>query len=111
MIPGLAMRRPYRDPAGGYRQSCKVCWQPQKLTFLVPDSTWSAVVPEAYRAYAVCLDCFDAFAAARGVAYAAHLSEICFVGDGDSFSLTVERTGARLGRRAAQNSPRAVVDV
>lgn len=89
MMPGLAMHRAYAQPGGGYRQSCKVCWQPHRLNFDVPDAIWAAVVPEHHRDLVVCLDCFDAFAAERKVAYADYLTELYFAGDAATLRLEV----------------------
>jgi hypothetical protein len=65
------------DPA---RQTCTVCGVPYKFDFHVPDDVWAAVVPWLHRERVVCLDCFDEFAAERGIDYAASLRELCFAG-------------------------------
>lgn len=83
------MRRAHTLPGGGYRQTCKVCWQPHRLNFSVPDAIWAAIVPEHHRGLVVCLDCFDAFAAECGIAYAGQLSELYFAGEAATLKLVV----------------------
>lgn len=66
-----------RDP---FQQTCKMCGQPDKFNFDVPDDVWRSVVPLPFQRYVVCLYCFDEEAAARGIHYAAAISGFCFVG-------------------------------
>jgi len=63
------------------RQTCKVCGRLDYWNFDVPDEIWNEVVPEAYRNCAVCLGCFDAFAAKRGMKYAGSVKTVHFAGD------------------------------
>ncbi len=62
------------------QQTCKMCGQPDKFDFQVPDELWREVVPKDYQSLAVCLYCFDEEAAAKGLDFAAALTELCFVG-------------------------------
>ena len=54
-------------------QTCKVCGHRDKFNFNVPNDVWEAVVPLEYQNRVVCLACFDDFATARRVDYAARL--------------------------------------
>lgn len=72
-------------PARAMQQSCKVCLRPDKFDFHVPDDIWERVVPPEYRDRVVCLYCFDEFAAARGIKYAASLRRLYFAGRGAVF--------------------------
>ncbi len=71
------------------RQTCKVCGRPDKFDFYVPDEVWAAVVPEEFGHLALCLYCFDNFAAGRQVNYATCLSELWFAGDAATFRFAV----------------------
>jgi len=64
------------------RQTCKVCGRPDKFDFHVPDAVWEAIVPEEYRNKVVCLNCFDDFAAAKGIKdYQHHIRLLYFAGE------------------------------
>ena len=77
-----------RDPQ---QQTCKMCGQPEKFDFHVPDDVWRAVVPEAFQHYAICLYCFDEEAAANGIQFAADLQYVCFTGRAASVEFNVSR--------------------
>ena len=51
------------------RQTCKVCQQPDKFDFHVPDPLWATIVPPEFQNRVVCLGCFDDFAREQGVSY------------------------------------------
>lgn len=70
------------------QQRCKACGRPDKFDFYVPNDVWESVVPDHLRTRVVCLYCFDDYAAAKGIRYAAHLSELCFVGRCATFRFT-----------------------
>lgn len=73
-----------------FPQRCKVCGCRSKIDFYVSDDTWEAVVPEPFRKRVVCLSCFDAFAAQRGVSYAdSIIGQVLFVGDAADFELDI----------------------
>ena len=72
------------------QQTCKMCGQPEKIDFHVPDEIWAAVVPAEFRQLAVCLYCFDDEAAAKGVRYAATLEGVCFAGRAATVSFAIE---------------------
>ena len=44
------------------REICKICFHPNRVGFLVPDSVWKVVVPENLEESVVCLDCFTRLA-------------------------------------------------
>ena len=75
------------------QQRCKMCDQPDKFDFHVPDEVWEAVVPEEFQTMVVCLYCFDEEAAKRGVNYAEAISEFCFAGRAVALGLKVTRWG------------------
>ena len=70
-------------------QTCKGCGNRDKFDFSVPDRIWEAVVPTHLRNRVVCLSCFDDFAQARGIEYAAHVSALYFAGDGAALEFRV----------------------
>lgn len=74
------------DVRGPLRQACCCCGACDHIDYRVTDDAWLAVVPEQLTGAHVCLRCFDAMAAERGVNYADTLTELCFVGDAASFS-------------------------
>lgn len=48
------------------QQMCKACGRPQnEVDYTVSDAAWSAVVPARWRHWALCLACFEEFAARR----------------------------------------------
>lgn len=50
-------------------QLCKVCGRSQnEVDFTTTASAWATVVPPRWSRWAVCLACFERFAAARGIA-------------------------------------------
>ena len=69
------------DVRGHLRQACCCCGVCDHIDFRVTDAAWAAVVPSQFDGAHICLRCFDALAAERGVDYAAALSELYFVGD------------------------------
>ena len=71
------------------RQTCKVCQREDYFDFHVPDEIWGVIVPEPFRHFAVCLSCFDRFAAKRNVDYAPWLDLLYFSGDQSSFQFKV----------------------
>ena len=75
------------------QQTCKMCGQPDKFDFHIPNEIWKAVVPEEFRTMVVCLYCFDEEAAAKGVNYAEAISEFCFAGRAVALGLKVTRWG------------------
>jgi len=44
------------------REICKLCWEPNRVGFDVPDDVWAAVVPKHVRERIVCLSCFTRLA-------------------------------------------------
>ena len=62
------------------QQTCKMCGQPDKFDFHVPDELWRSVVPPEYQTFVVCLYCFDEEAAAKDVNFATAVTELCFAG-------------------------------
>src|SRR5688572_14159858 len=62
------------------QQTCKICNQPDKLDFHVPDDVWFAVVPARFQNRVVCLYCFDECARENNVDYAASLTTLYFAG-------------------------------
>ena len=73
------------------QQTCKMCGQPEKFDFHVPDEVWRSVVPPEYQTLAVCLYCFDEEAAAKGVDFTAALTELCFAGRAVSLGFKITR--------------------
>ena len=71
------------------QQTCKVCGEPDKFDFHVPDDVWAAIVPPPYVNRVVCLYCFDEFALDRGVAYASALGDLYFAGTKATFRFRV----------------------
>ena len=71
------------------QQTCKMCGQPDKFNFYVPDKIWKLVVPPEFQTLAVCLYCFDEQAATKGVDFAASISELCFAGRAANLNLAV----------------------
>ena len=71
------------------QQTCKMCGQPEKFDFQVPDELWCSVVPQEYQSLAVCLYCFDEEAAAKGIDFATALTELCFAGRAASLNLKI----------------------
>lgn len=71
------------------QQTCKVCSQPDKFNFYVPDEIWAAIVPKKFRQRVVCLYCFDEFAREARIDYAEHLSTLVFAGNQASFEFRV----------------------
>jgi hypothetical protein len=69
------------DVRGPLRQACCCCGACDHLDFRVTNEAWTAVVPADLDGGHVCLRCFDALAAERGVNYAKALTVMCFVGD------------------------------
>ncbi len=69
------------DVRGPNRRACCCCGVCDHLDFRVTDDAWEAVVPDELAGAHVCLRCFDALAAERGVNYATALTEMHFVGD------------------------------
>jgi hypothetical protein len=49
--------------------SCKACGGVDCIDFQVSDEMWARVVPEPWQELMVCLACFDAWAAHRGIDY------------------------------------------
>ena len=73
------------------QQTCKMCGQPEKFDFRVPDDVWRAVVPLPFQNYAICLYCFDEESAAKGIPFAADLKYVCFAGRAASVEFSVSR--------------------
>lgn len=76
------------------QQTCKMCGQPDKFDFYVPDELWREVVPKDYQALAVCLYCFDEEAAAKSIDFAADLTELCFAGRSVCLGFKIASTGS-----------------
>lgn len=74
------------------RQACHCCGVQDHIDFRVPDAVWFAVVPPALSTVAVCLRCFDAFAAKLDIAYAHTIERVDFVGDRATITFTVARS-------------------
>ena len=72
------------------QQTCKMCGQPDKFNFDVPDDVWRSVVPTEFQHLVVCLYCFDEQAAIRGVSYASQLREVCFAGRAASIAFAID---------------------
>ena len=70
-------------------QTCEACGNRDKFDFHVPDETWKAVVPTYLQNRVVCLSCFDDFAHAREINYAASVSLLYFAGDGAALEFRV----------------------
>jgi hypothetical protein len=71
---------------------CGACARPDKFVYHVPDDIWERVVPRTLKNRAVCLVCFDDFAAMRRVNYARYLSmPLQFAGDAATFEFEVRR--------------------
>ena len=87
------METPYR-PLPRLRvpmqQTCKMCAQPDKFNFDVPDDVWRAVVPPEFQYLVVCLYCFDEQAALKGISYVGKLSKVCFAGRATSIAFAIE---------------------
>ena len=79
------------------QQTCKICGQPDKLDFTVPDAIWRAVVPAQFHDRVVCLYCFDEKAREHNVDYAASLSTVYFAGRGAAFEFRVVRASSLHG--------------
>jgi hypothetical protein len=77
------------------QQTCRVCGQPDKLNFKVPDDIWRAAVPVSFHNNVVCLYCFDECARENNVDYAASLSALCFAGRSAAFEFSVVRASSR----------------
>lgn len=78
------------------RQTCKVCNQPDKWDWHVPDTVWQRVLtgrPELAERV-VCLSCFDALAAQENVRFDLR-DPVYFVGDAMTLHLKLTR-----GRRS-----------
>ena len=73
-----------------FPERCKMCGRRDKFSFNVSDEIWAAVIPEPMQGYAVCLGCFDALAAQKGVNYAGDIdTEVVFGGDAVFFNLNI----------------------
>lgn len=70
-------------------QSCKNCGVRDGFNFHVSDSIWAKIVPQRLSKNVVCLTCFDAFAARRGIEYRHDLRVIHFAGRQASFEFRV----------------------
>jgi hypothetical protein len=81
------------------RQSCKNCGVRNGVNFHVSDSVWKSVVPKRLLARVVCLACFDAFAARRGVDYRRNIRVLYFAGRQASFEFRVAIVFALLSLR------------
>ncbi|MBI3894955.1 MAG: hypothetical protein HY313_03400 [Acidobacteria bacterium] len=71
------------------RQTCKVCLREDCFDFHVPDEVWQRIVPHEFQNSAVCLGCFDRFAAERKVDYTPYLALLYFAGDQACFEFKV----------------------
>src|SRR6185503_9128857 len=71
------------------RQSCKKCGVRSGIDFHVPDALWVAIVPKRFSCKPLCLDCFDKFAAQRGIEYHRSLRVLYFAGSQASFKIRV----------------------
>lgn len=60
------------------QQTCKVCNQPDKFNFSVPDNIWNLIVPTQYQNKVICLSCFDNFAFEAKIDY--QIQELYFCG-------------------------------
>ena len=61
-------RRAYREARRNGQQFCKPCGRAQdEMDFRVSAATWAVVVPARWQRTAVCLACFDRFAAESDV--------------------------------------------
>ena len=72
-----------------HRQTCKACHCADKFNYHVPDRLWEEIVPEKLQGNAVCLDCFDKFASAKGIKYADAIDSVYFAGDKAAMELRV----------------------
>ena len=79
------------------QSTCKICRQPDKIDFTVPDSVWRAVVPVPFQGEVVCLYCFDESARENNVDYAASLDTLYFAGRGAAFEFRVVRASSQRG--------------
>ena len=71
------------------RQTCSSCCCEDKFDYHVPPSLWQAVVPKEFYDAVICLECFDKFAAEKGLRYADELSMIYFAGEKAAMKLKV----------------------
>lgn len=78
------------------RQSCKKCGVRDGLNFYVPDRLWARAIPKKYAQSALCLTCFDTFAARRGVEYHRSLRVLYFAGRQACFQFRVVRAARSL---------------
>ncbi len=85
------------------QQTCKMCGQPDKFDFHVPDELWQAIVPQNYQTLAVCLYCFDEEAAAKGIDFATAFTEIWFAGRSVSMNLRVNRAVSLIGQEQLES--------
>ena len=74
------------------QQTCKMCGQPDKFDFHVPDELWRSIIPTEFQTLVVCLYCFDEEAAAKGIDFATALTELWFAGRSVSLNLRVNRS-------------------
>lgn len=79
------------------QSTCKICGQPDKIDFTVPDEIWLAVVPRDFQGEVVCLYCFDESARENNVDYAASLNTLYFAGRGAAFEFRVVRASSLHG--------------
>lgn len=71
------------------RQTCKACQCADKFNYHVPDALWRRIVPKEFRTSAICLECFDKFAAEKDIRYADELDAVYFAGDKAAMELKV----------------------
>lgn len=51
------------------REICKICFQPNRIGFAVPDKVWASVVKPAYANKVICLQCFTRMADEAKIAW------------------------------------------
>jgi hypothetical protein len=76
-------------PKNDAEQSCKNCGVRDGLNFSVSDSVWKRVVPKRLANRALCLACFDRFAARRGIDYRRNVRNLFFAGRQACFTFRV----------------------
>ena len=93
--------RPLPRLRGPTQQTCKMCGQPDKFDFYVPDDVWVAVAPEPHRGHVICLYCFDEEASAKGIPIAEALIDLCFTGEAVSMFLDIRSATDVVRERSA----------
>jgi len=62
------------------QQTCKVCGNPDKFDYNLPDVIWQSVLPKEFHTRVVCLYCFDDYAKDKGIGYRDSFTKLYFAG-------------------------------